>query len=341
MPPKKQNGITTAFAYGYDAVGNRLQETVGSQTTAATYNDLNQLLTNGSDSYRHDDDGNQNERHSATLGSHSYLWDAENRLVALEDLHNPATHSDLAYDALGRRIGIKDQTNGTTTKDARLIYCGTTLCAENDYLTNSFTRYYGDGASIEGEGVYYHRDHLGSVRAVTDAGGAVKASYAYDPYGRRTTITGNATDSIFGYTGHYVHSATGLALAPYRAYDADIGRWLSRDPIGERGGINLYNYVGNNPINAIDTLGLAKNCGDEPDCAKVKDSCIEECSDSSLPTKDYGFTFWNCVNRCMAAHGCGSDVQMSPAPAPTSSSPSAFPWWIPLIPLLTPWPDPY
>jgi RHS repeat-associated protein len=262
MPPKKQNGITTAFAYGYDAVGNRLQETVDTQTTAATYNGLNQLQTYGSDSYSHDDDGNQNERQSATLGSHRYLWDAENRLVAIEDLNNPATRSDLAYDAISRRIGIKDRNNGTTTKDARLIYCGTTLCAEHDYLTNSFTRYYDDGAALDGEGVYYHRDHLGSVRGVTDAEGAVKATYAYDPYGRRTTLTGKVTDSAFGYTGHYVHSATGLALAPYRAYDAGIGRWISRDPIGEEGGINLYGYVGNNPVNFIDFLGLA--IGDYP-----------------------------------------------------------------------------
>jgi RHS repeat-associated protein len=259
MPPKKQNGITAAFAYGYDAVGNRIQETVGTQTTAATYNGLNQLQTNGSDSYSHDDDGNQSERHSATLGSHSYLWDAENRLVVIEDLNNPATRSDLAYDAIGRRIGIKDQNNGTTTKDARLIYCDASLCAEQDNLSNSFTRYYGDGAAIDGEGVYYHRDHLSSVRAATDAGGAVKAGFAYDPYGRRTVLSGNANDSVFGYTGHYVHSATGLVLAPYRAYDADIGRWLNRDPIGEWGGINLYVYVDNNPLNFIDPFGLSKS----------------------------------------------------------------------------------
>jgi RHS repeat-associated protein len=60
----------------------------------------------------------------------------------------------------------------------------------------------------------------------------------------------------FGYTGHYVYQASGSALAPYRAYDAEIGRWLSRDPIEEAGGINLYAYVGGNPVNWIDPLGL-------------------------------------------------------------------------------------
>ena len=51
------------------------------------------------------------------------------------------------------------------------------------------------------------------------------------------------------------HATSGLHLAPFRAYDARLGRWLSRDPIGEEGGINLYGYVGDNPINSVDLLG--------------------------------------------------------------------------------------
>ncbi|HXG28679.1 MAG TPA: RHS repeat-associated core domain-containing protein, partial [Nevskiales bacterium] len=60
----------------------------------------------------------------------------------------------------------------------------------------------------------------------------------------------------FGYTGHFTHHSSGLALAPYRAYDPDLARWLSRDPIGEAGGINLYAYVMGNPVSAVDSLGL-------------------------------------------------------------------------------------
>src|SRR5439155_12498012 len=74
-------------------------------------------------------------------------------------------------------------------------------------------------------------------------------------------------DASFGYTGHYFHQPSGLNLATYRAYSATLGRWISRDPIGERGGINLYGYVENDPIRRIDPLGLRPssgfNCGIE------------------------------------------------------------------------------
>jgi|ERR1017187_7851646 RHS repeat-associated protein len=64
-------------------------------------------------------------------------------------------------------------------------------------------------------------------------------------------------DADFGFTGQYYHVPSGLHLALYRAYDADTGRWLNRDPIGENGGLNLYDYVLNNSINTRDKLGLS------------------------------------------------------------------------------------
>ena len=93
--------------------------------------------------------------------------------------------------------------------------------------------------------------------------GTMVARYAYDPYGRpppgQTTnfVPGSGTDlATKQYTGDYYHATSGLNLTKYRAYDSNTGRWLSRDPISERGGINLYGYVFNSSINATDPLGL-------------------------------------------------------------------------------------
>jgi RHS repeat-associated protein len=102
---------------------------------------------------------------------------------------------------------------------------------------------------------YYTNDHLGSVREVLDATGSPRARYDYDAWGQRTKLSGDV-DADFGFTGHLHHKPTGLILTHYRAYDPRLGRWLSRDPIAENGGINLYGYVGNDPVNWWDPFGL-------------------------------------------------------------------------------------
>jgi RHS repeat-associated protein len=83
----------------------------------------------------------------------------------------------------------------------------------------------------------------------------VRARYEYDPYGRRTKVSGNL-EADWGFTGHYYHAPSTLHLAWFRAYDANLARWISRDPIQEGDGPNIYTYVGNNPISGVDPLGL-------------------------------------------------------------------------------------
>jgi RHS repeat-associated protein len=90
---------------------------------------------------------------------------------------------------------------------------------------------------------------------MTVAAGARRARYDYDSYGRRTKTAGDL-EADFGFTGHFFHAPSGLHLAWFRAYDADIGRWLRRDPVGEIAGLNLFTYVGDDPVNLSDRLGL-------------------------------------------------------------------------------------
>ncbi len=132
-----------------------------------------------------------------------------------------------------------------------------TIVVRRDYFAEGELQLGLRGANTE---FYYTRDHLGSVREVTNRAGSIQARYEYDPYGKRNRLDGKF-DTDFGYTGHYHHAPSGLILAPYRVYDPALGRWLSRDPIEEKGGLNLYGYVENDPLNATDALGLIKIYG--------------------------------------------------------------------------------
>ena len=100
-------------------------------------------------------------------------------------------------------------------------------------------------------------DHLGNTRVAVDGTtGTTTTSLSYSPWGKRSRIQGQGTETLSqGYTGHLSHES-GLSLAVYRPCDPETARWPSRDPIGERGGINLYGMGGNDPVNHTDYLGL-------------------------------------------------------------------------------------
>jgi len=129
---------------------------------------------------------------------------------------------------------------------------------------------------IGGSNYYYTRDHLGSIRELTGTDGLVQGRYDYDPYGQQTQVSGTIS-ADFGFTGLYVHQPCGLLLAPYRAYSASLGRWLSRDPLASLlrsadprssaeilQGPNLYEYVRNNVIKNVDPMGLGGFPGGMP-----------------------------------------------------------------------------
>jgi RHS repeat-associated protein len=101
---------------------------------------------------------------------------------------------------------------------------------------------------------YYHPDGLGSIVGVTDQNGATVGTNQFDAWGNRIAASG--TVPLYGYTGREP-DATGLIYYRARYYDPTIGRFIQRDPIGFAGGdLNLYVYVGNNPVNAVDPEGL-------------------------------------------------------------------------------------
>src|SRR5262249_55426626 len=167
-----------------------------------------------------------------------------------------ARRSEVQYDGLGRRVHLVERENGVLTSEKFFVWCDLDLCEERDGRGQVTKRFYAQGVEINGDPYYYTHDHLGSIRELTDATGTVRARSTYAPYGRRTKVSGDL-DADLGFTRHYFHPASGLHLAPYRGYDANLGRWISRDRIAERGGLNLYAYVLNNPVNLTDPTGQA------------------------------------------------------------------------------------
>jgi RHS repeat-associated protein len=194
---------------------------------------------------------------SVTLANVSYEWDAENRLTAI---NNGINRSEFYYDGLGRRVEIIEKTNGVAATNNWYLWCGNAICEIRDATgATTLRRLYPQGETLVGANAstnyFYTKDHLESIREALDANGVLATRYDYDPYGQLTTLVENFK-TILTFTGHVVHSPSGLYLTFHRQLDSVLGRWLSRDPIEENNGANLYLYVGNNPPNRVDHLGL-------------------------------------------------------------------------------------
>jgi RHS repeat-associated protein len=99
-------------------------------------------------------------------------------------------------------------------------------------------------------------DANGNIGQLIDESGSVVAAYAYDPFGNVTEMAGaEAAENPWRFSTKPVEAGTGWLYYGYRWYDAQAGRWVNRDPIEERGGVNLYGFVGNTPVGWIDVLG--------------------------------------------------------------------------------------
>jgi RHS repeat-associated protein len=250
----KVAAATTNNSWDYDTAANRTQETIaGAQTSFVYNNSVNELSSRsgaqGNATFIYDSNGSL-----ISDGTRIFEWDGTNRLVAV----NIGNHrSEFTYDGIGRRTRIVEKDNSAVTSDKRYLWCGGDICEERDSTGGTVQkRFFEQGVQDNGVNIHYTRDHLGSIREKTDINNFIIARYDYDEWGRQTVLAGSK--DTFGYAGYFVHSPSGLLLTWYRAYDPNLGRWISRDPIEEEGGINLYGFVTNDPVNSIDRDGLAR-----------------------------------------------------------------------------------
>jgi len=256
--------------YGYDAVGNRLSGP-GPKDTKYQYNAGNQMTAGRVLSYLYDANGNQTSRVSVRSPEKTWVstWDYENRLVKMEKVKGAEKQTvSFTYDPLGRRVEKKLTTvKGGITKTSvwSYVYDGDNIALEvyADAEGSVTKTFYTHGASVDehlalerGNGsYYYHTDGLGSVTAITDGNKAVVQGYGYDSFGNMKQSTSFVNS--FTYTGREWDKETGLYYYRARYYDPMEGRFISKDPIGFKGGdVNIYAYVKNNPIRFRDPRGL-------------------------------------------------------------------------------------
>jgi RHS repeat-associated protein len=241
-----------SIEYKYDAAGNRITVKDSGATTSYSTNNLNQYTTVGGDVYSYDKDGNLT---SKTVGGQTstFSYDIENRLIGVT---NPDGTWQYQYDALGNRIG--STLNGQKTE---YLLDPTGLGdVVGEYTGSQAIRYsHGLGLVSRNDGSntsFFDTDAIGSVVGLSGTGGNYLNSYSYLPFGESLTKTETVANS-FEYVGQFgvMNEANGLDFMRARFYTPGEGRFISADPIGVKGGVNLYLYTQNAPVSFIDVNG--------------------------------------------------------------------------------------
>ncbi|MFI5533239.1 RHS repeat-associated core domain-containing protein [Kitasatospora sp. NPDC051853] len=240
------------LTYTYDAAGRPVRiggsyarTALPATTPVSTFDAANRLTAVGATAVGHDADGNLTND-----GANSYTWNARGQLTAV---NGPGTTATFGYDAQGRRTSrtvagvttsyLNDGTNPLQEKTGSTVT--TTVGAGGDHL---LLRERG------GVTTRYLTDPLGSTVALADEAGTVKSRYLYGPYGT-TTVSGDDQGNSRRFAGRE-DDGTGLYYNRARYYSPALQRFVSEDPSGFNGGINLYGYAGNRPTNLTDPTGL-------------------------------------------------------------------------------------
>ena len=240
------------LTYVYDPAGNRVQTIENGVTTQYTTNKLNQYTQVGPASFTYDADGNLI---SKTDGSETatYTYDSQNRLVGVV---SPAGTWSYQYDALGNRIAtIQGDQQTHFLIDPVALGNVTGVFNAGGSVTAHYTYALGLVSQIGATGGadYYDFDVLGSTADLTDPSGAIANSYAYAPFGASLLSTGTP-DNPFQFIGQFgvMTESNELDFMRERFYSAGLGGFLSTDPLG----VDQRIYVTNSPVNFLDPAGL-------------------------------------------------------------------------------------
>lgn len=247
-------GVPVA-SYTYDPNGNRTSAP-GVVVGDIIVDEHDQLWAYGARAFEYTLNG-EVATSTDDVGTTQYTWDPLGALrrVELPDRRVVEYLTDSGSKRIGKRV------DGTLVYG--FLYNGASRPAaqldKNGAIVSRFVYGSAGGAPdymVSGGHTYaFVTDHLGSVRLVVDAAsGAIAQRLDYDEFGRVLLDTAPGFQP-FGYAGGLYDPDTGLVQFGAREYDAHIGRWLSRDPMGFADGGNRYAYVDSDPINTVDPFG--------------------------------------------------------------------------------------
>ncbi|EFW0756073.1 RHS repeat protein [Shigella flexneri] len=250
-----------------DAAGNLLGRRAGERATAEnSVVPFNRLMSYRGVHYRYDEFGRAVEKEDRS-GTQSYRYDAEHRMVEVTTARGTYRY---VYDALGRRTEKQHiSPDGKPYNRTKFLWDGMRLAQESRPEGTGSLYIYRDQGSYEPlarvdkagkEGpnriLYFHTDVNGAPEEMTDSDGKIVWETGYQVWGNTIQEKDHGgVEQNLRYQGQYLDRETGLHYNLHRYYDPDVGRFMVTDPIGLRGGLNLYSYAPN-PLKYADPLGL-------------------------------------------------------------------------------------
>ena len=263
--------------YFYDAAGNHLRTVRDGAQTSIFLDAANQIIKrvgpNGTTNFSYDADGNLSSEVAPDGSGKSYFFDGQDQLTAVEvkSAGNALSHrSEFAYDGLGRLVKSTEFTRSGTAwvlqSETGRVFDGLDTVQErdvNDALVAQLTRDGNIGGVLSRKAgastSFFGYDGNGNVTLLSDAQGNSVGLYRYDGFGNALEVSGSvAVENEHRFSTKELHAPSGLYYYGFRFYSPALGRWISRDPIREVGGINLYQMVENDSVNFVDLYGLAE-----------------------------------------------------------------------------------